>query len=431
MPTKQHAQDVTVPPAHKPLITVTPSSKLMSRTSMNQMAEIHLSPKSSRKRRSLRLCTSSMNNKPESQCNTNNSESPITSIQDLTVNAQHKNIASMSKDNSTTNKSPSNSMTHHAQTNSHHHFLPPPPNLYPLRHNLLPPSNQPRFIHPMNSQHHQMPPHMQNHQLPSSHRSPQINTSGMLPNLSCHPITPPLQQIPSIPTTPPPTTPTFPPQPETTRMFGPNPPPITILVPYPIILPIPIPIPIPMPIIEFLRAAQAKLDMKKNSENNNNSSNTNHNSNNNTKNVDEPLDFTKSKETDLTSKYTSIPVEPSIKVPLALEKEESSSIEEHKIILSQSSDEGVSHKIVTEQNDLDNEESPQKQQRLPKFKITRLNSKRVVTASTLAAVNQRTVTPTQSAVVPQADSPCTTTKESPAETSRPLRKRKRVVDCDY
>lgn len=42
-------------------------------------------------------------------------------------------------------------------------------------------------------------------------------------------------------------------------------PPITILVPYPVLVPVPIPVPIPMPIIAFLRAAQRKLDAERKS----------------------------------------------------------------------------------------------------------------------------------------------------------------------
>lgn len=366
------------------------------------MTDINLSPKTSRKRRSLRLCTSSITDKQE--C----SESPITTIQDLTVNAQQKNIATTPKD--TNNKPPGNSMPHHG---NNHHFLPPPPNLYPLRHNIMPTNNQPRFMHPMHSP-HPMPPHIQHHL--SSHRPSQLSTSGMLPNLPCHP---PINQTPQPPsiqlptTTPPPATPIFQSQPEPQRCFGPNPPPITILVPYPIIMPIPIPIPIPMPIVHFLRAAQAKLDEKKNTENNNN-----------TKASDEPLDFTTSKEGNVErGERTSTPPE----IPSPVEEAEA-----HKITLSQCAEQHqsnkISHQIVSEQNEFDDEDSPQKQQRLPKFKITRLNSKRIITSSA-AGSSQETHASVDAAQAQTSSSLCI--KESPAETSRPLRKRKRIVDCDY
>lgn len=135
-----------------------------------------------------------------------------------------------------------------------------------------------------------------------------------------------------------------------------------------------------MPIIDFLKAAQAKLDEqnKKKAENGNNE-NVERTSNTND---DEPLDFTKSRD------ESSMPI---LTQQLRLNKTIESQIEqivdkdEHEITIS-----GF-EKL---------DENDGQEQRLPKFKITRLASKRIVS-----------------------------TKES--ESSRPLRKRKRVIDCDY
>lgn len=126
-----------------------------------------------------------------------------------------------------------------------------------------------------------------------------------------------------------------------------------------------------MPIVEFLKAAQAKLDEQNKRRDDGNSSDSR------VVNDDQPLDFTKAKD------ESSMPI---LTQQLRLNKSPAgANKDEHQITISG----------FEKAEEMDGQE-----QRLPKFKITRLASKRIIS-----------------------------TKES--ESSRPLRKRKRVIDCDY
>lgn len=74
-----------------------------------------------------------------------------------------------------------------------------------------------------------------------------------------HPFLPPPPNL--YPLRSPRLTPSFPPfshPPNDNRAlpFGPPPPPVTILVPYPIVLPLPLPIPIPIPLAHFAKLSQ-------------------------------------------------------------------------------------------------------------------------------------------------------------------------------
>lgn len=130
-----------------------------------------------------------------------------------------------------------------------------------------------------------------------------------------------------------------------------------------------------MPIIDFLKAAQAKLD-----EQNKAAAETNGNDRRPPVSDDEPLDFTKSKdESSMPILTQHLRLNKTVESPPLVEKDE------HEITISG----------FEKLDEMDGQE-----QRLPKFKITRLASKRIIS-----------------------------TKES--ESSRPLRKRKRVIDCDY
>lgn len=321
--------------SHRPLITVTPSAKLLSRPS-NIVPHVRISPKLSRKRRSLRLCA--LTNVPDSLEVTNNNNTITSSCsKPVAVTGSHESNANLHR------KSPHKEPQASLKQNSSHHFLPPPPNLFPIRHSGLPGTSRYGSHNQTQSQSHA--------QQPSTTQLPQnatTNSNSYLPNVD---------------------------QP---RLFGANPPPVTILVPYPIVIPVPIPIPIPMPIIDFLRAAQAKLDeqKKKTTENTANERRV-------SVDDDEPLDFTKSKD------ESSMPI---LTQQLRLNK----TIEPQPIVEVVEKDE---HQItISGFEKLD--EMDGQEQRLPKFKITRLASKRIIS-----------------------------TKES--ESSRPLRKRKRIIDCDY
>ncbi|VVD00641.1 unnamed protein product [Leptidea sinapis] len=143
-----------------------------------------------------------------------------------------------------------------------------------------------------------------------------------------------------------------------------QPPPVTVLVPYPVILPIPLPIPIPIPLTSFLQAHNIRK-MKTEV---------------NTEDTEGPLDFTmnsdKKKETNSTE--------------LTPRNEKSDEYE-----ITKNNDERLSD------NDPGDENESNPEQTLPKFKITRLGNK-------MAKIVAKT-------------------RES-SESSRPLRKRKRLVE---
>lgn len=297
----------------KPLITVAPASKLMSRP-------VNLTPpKQSRKRRSPRIHHHQIinnNNNNNNNCtpNHNNNSKPctVTSAQDLRIN-QHPVIDRSNFQNQ-----------YLSQTN----FLRPP-----IMHGQQPP----RFIHQQQPQQH--------HPMMSSEppRLPPFGGGGSVP------------------------------------------PPVTILVPYPIILPIPIPIPIPVPMSEYLKLKNKYSQPVRVTETP--PENVPEPEPEPDEKVDEieiiegPLDFTKSKEATVSLKDDSPSPTP--------ESPAHHQIEEMSLKISSV------HSVCDD--DLANQE-----QKLPKFKITRLHSKRIVS----------TVAPT--------------IKES--ECSRPLRKRRRAFE---
>lgn len=280
-----------------------------------------------------------------------------------------------------------NGMPPNVKRDSTNHFLPPPPNLYPLRHPLI--QNHPRFMQhqpSLNAQQHN------SHSLPTRQtiESPPIIPAQPLPQnaTAAAPPPPSLDQRPSY-------------------FMGHPAPPVTILVPYPIILPIPIPIPIPMPIVEFLKAAQAKLEREKSSAHpagspldnlQNQSLHTQQQPPSVSSVSDEPLDCTKSK----TIPPALEPVIKTIEIEKQMteeqfEKQLANDIQEISID-SECTSEPEPLKVTTEASE------DQQQRLIPKLKITRFNSKRIVTKELVS---------------------------TPLESSRPLRKRKRIIDCDY
>lgn len=380
---------------------------------------LRLSPKSNppvgRKRRSLRLSASTAEHTPKTTTSINGKSA--TTIQDLTANAQQKNIP------------PTKESQIAGKSNLSHHFLPPPPNLYPLRHGMMSsPGNHPRFMmHAASSQNHQHqhrpPQHHMRPLHPSTAPSEPQNNAAASHNQQQPPIdAQPMQSEHTSPNQDPSYT-----TDQQSRMFGVNPPPITILVPYPVIIPIPIPIPIPMPIIEFMRAAQYKMDLEKHFQNNNNDPSNSP--------PDEPLDFTKNRDTVEKSQPPNESDDQCASPPLS-QLEDMIAEEHHTITMSSAADDDVSAKN-RDGNPLDNEDDrtkqPTQQQRLPKFKITRLNSRRIITSSSSTEpeiIKSNTAIGKDLHVSSAASTPSTTIEIS-AETSRPLRKRKRLVDCDY
>ncbi|CAD7087845.1 unnamed protein product [Hermetia illucens] len=147
--------------------------------------------------------------------------------------------------------------------------------------------------------------------------------------------------------------------------FGTTPPPVTVMVPYPIIVPLPIPIPVPLPITDFIKAAESRKNGAMPSQKGETET-----SSHEQEEYVEPLDCSKSKP---------LPPEPDDVEKSSTSKDDSlHSLENHN------------------SDDIGDKDT------LPKLKITRLNSKRAI-------------------MNPPRES----------ESSRPLRKRKRVIDCDY
>lgn len=153
-----------------------------------------------------------------------------------------------------------------------------------------------------------------------------------------------------------------------------QPPPVTVLVPYPVIFPIPIPIPIPMPLSAFVQAhcsSKVKTETK-------------------TDETEGPLDFTMNhRRDDIDTNFSNnqpVQIEPETAVGPTSEIDD-------RIEVERNDDEATATETV-------NENEPE--QTLPKFKITRLGNK-------MAKIVAKT--------------------REPSESSRPLRKRRRLVEA--
>lgn len=162
------------------------------------------------------------------------------------------------------------------------------------------------------------------------------------------------------------------------------PPPLTVLVPYPIIIPIPLPIPIPIPIMNFVKAYESKkwpnetqTHPKADPEQSTNGS-------------DEPLDFT------MNGPRKNINIIP---LPPPVAEEQASIVEKTQPEEIISATQSINNEFP---GHLESVDSSNPEQTLPRFKITRLGAK-------MAKI-----------VIPK-------TKEL-SESTRPLRKRRRVVE---
>ncbi|CAH0399904.1 unnamed protein product [Chilo suppressalis] len=148
-------------------------------------------------------------------------------------------------------------------------------------------------------------------------------------------------------------------------------PPVTVLVPYPVVLPIPLPIPIPMPLSAFIRAhcaTKIKTETR-------------------TDDSEGPLDFTMNSEKNK-DEDNSVNGEVNTDVPESNEHNEQTNDNNKRI---------EEEKVVDESAETVNPE-----QTLPKFKITRLGNK-------MAKI--------------------VTKPRETSESSRPLRKRRRLVEA--
>lgn len=321
----------------KPLITVAPPSKLMSRPNVNN----RLTTKTGRRRRSGRILTTANNS------NTNHRINNTSSIQSQTNNVGGKTCTITSSSNDTK----LNDATQHRPSFNTPYLQQTSPNLLNMRPPLItPPTRYLNSPSPMPNTIHQEP----------FHAAP----------------------------------------------FG-APPPITVLVPYPIIIPLPIPIPIPLPVSEFLKAHSLSSNSGIKtcfSNNNSNDKDLNSQTNSNDMADEQPLDFTK----------TSIN---SSREESNLDKLNEKENEDHRSRCNQQTNE------ITDLQPTDNP-GVNLEQKLPKFKITRLNSKRIITPS----LDETETLPTTQSVDSSNYKPNTPSKE--LESSRPLRKRKRIIDGD-
>lgn len=162
------------------------------------------------------------------------------------------------------------------------------------------------------------------------------------------------------------------------------------------------------------------MDLEKHFQNNNNDPSKSP--------ANEPLDFTKTRDSVATEESQPLNDDQCVSPPLS-QLEDMITEEHHTITMSSTSD----------GNPLDGQDVPTKelpqQQRLPKFKITRLNSRRIITSSSSDVlepeINRPNTVIGKDLNVSSVASTPSTTNETSAETSRPLRKRKRLVDCDY
>lgn len=146
-------------------------------------------------------------------------------------------------------------------------------------------------------------------------------------------------------------------------------PPVTVLVPYPVILPIPLPIPIPIPFASFLQAQCAtKVKVETNVDD-----------------AEGPLDFTMNSDKN--------------KDEEAKENNSETNAEPEKTSSDQSNE--LNDRIEEKEAETEDSETVNAEQTLPKFKITRLGNK-------------------MAKIVTKA--------REPSESSRPLRKRRRLVE---
>lgn len=150
-------------------------------------------------------------------------------------------------------------------------------------------------------------------------------------------------------------------------------PPVTVLVPYPVLLPLPIPIPIPIPFSAFFQAhCASKVKTENKSED-----------------TEGPLDFT------MNSSKRDEEEPPANSEPSDTTTEKSGTPEQNK------SEADVNERLEDERAENETAETSNPEQTLPKFKITRLGNK-------------------MAKIVPKP--------REPSESTRPLRKRRRLVE---
>ncbi|EAA00766.4 AGAP011815-PA, partial [Anopheles gambiae str. PEST] len=215
-------------PAKKPLISLAPASKLLSKSLQPSTLPTRPSPKSSRKRRT--------GHRPPPGTNASMSSGKRSTV---THQAEYGGSAGASSSiNNNNNVTIPNNNLLTAVLNIPPQFLPPPLNL--LRAPFFP-------LNPAQLRFPAGLPNLPNAQPPPA--PPPPPPMGPPPSpLAGGPLGGPTGSRPPLPNL---------------LGFGGAAPPVTILVPYPIIIPLPLPIPVPIPVIDFLKAALPKGESEK------------------------------------------------------------------------------------------------------------------------------------------------------------------------
>ncbi|BFG04943.1 sine oculis-binding protein homolog [Drosophila madeirensis] len=250
-------------------------------------------------------------------------------------------------------------------------------------------------------------------------------------------------------------------------------PPVTVMVPYPIIIPLPIPIPVPLPVMDFYKAHLTPEQRKRFDEERATTSRRSK------EEQPQPLDCSKSRsdqELELEQRQDPAPEEeqkatmptPQLKEEQLEEEEDEKEKDEDVQVDDDDNDDDdndddgkksipktnsagraspasaspsspASSSPATDANssqethcivrDETQSEGNQDSQKLPKLKITRLQSKR-----TLNQTKEEPNAASAAAHVPAAATPAggsSNSSSAASECSRPLRKRKRIIDCDF
>ncbi|XP_058826679.1 sine oculis-binding protein homolog [Topomyia yanbarensis] len=378
------------PPVKKPLISVAPPSKLLSKNL--QAAMTRSVAKSNRKRRSglrphqqaVLHCRRNSNSKVNfPQGNNNNNSNVLNNNLNVTsspsipkavtsiggnVQDLRSSIVIPKLSHPTKFENRDASSTPRPQINIPSPFLPNAT----MRHPFFPPNPAFRYGSPPSPQ-NTMPP-------PPPLNNPLTNLDGSN------------RQQPSL--------------------LGLSAPPVTILVPYPIVIPLPLPIPIPIPLIDFLKATVPKTTTEPGGMSDSPSSNT----------VEFPINFSDTREAISEAE----PDEDIGESPLDFtivnhEQRRQREVEQVATTVRASSVESYSLEAMNYGERNTGVEGRSPEQKLPKFKITRVNT-RLVEGESM----ERTTNGVESAEQ-------RSTKDSDAESremverSRPLRKRKRLV----
>lgn len=223
-------------PAAMPVISVTPSSKLMKSKPIC-LEERTMTQSASESRREHRIMKANAKKRRSSRCTSTVTSQSLQKQQSITVNTKPQDLR-VSSPSLSHEGSPGSASLLSAPQN----IIPSPPCIMNPR---LPNVHANNFTNPLLGM--QPPPFFGNNQTPFQDprllRPSFFHPQNFLPR-------PPLFPQDQI----------RPPIPPLLQQLGIGPPPtVTVLVPYPIVLPIPLPIPIPIPILDIMKA----LDNKK------------------------------------------------------------------------------------------------------------------------------------------------------------------------